>query len=263
MLAGTDEKYHVRGGNDQIIANMVAELPAGSIETGQQLVAIKKNSDGSYTCTFQSGATAKEVAADHVVVAIPFSTLRNVDLSQAGLSALKMTAIENLQLGSNAKIMLQFSTRVWNTDGYTGSFFSDNGAAVGWECTNYQSGSAGILIDFPAGVQGASLGRKYGLTADQGPAPAAMVEDTLALLEPIFPGVTTAYNGMAYCNVGAIDEHLLGAWSQYNIGQHTGFAGVEGVREGKLHFAGEHTSTYFQGFMEGAVRSGERVAEEI
>jgi monoamine oxidase len=90
-----------------------------------------------------------------------------------------------------------------------------------------------------------------------------MVNDTLAALEPILPGVTAAYNGLAYCNVGAIDQHLLGAWSQYNVGQYTGFGGIQGVQEGNIHFAGEHTSTSFQGFMEGAVRSGERVAGEI
>jgi monoamine oxidase len=90
-----------------------------------------------------------------------------------------------------------------------------------------------------------------------------MVNDTLAALEPIFPGVTGAFNGLAYCSVGVLDPHLLGAYSQYNIGQYTGFSGIEPVREGNIHFAGEHTSLDFQGFMEGAVTSGERVAGEI
>lgn len=263
VLAGSDEKYHVKGGNDQIIAGMVSELPAGTIQLGQQLMAVKLNSDGSYTCTFQSGATTYDVGCDHVVLAIPFSTLRKVDLSQANLSALKMTAINNLQLGNNAKIMMQFNNRVWNADGFKGNTFSDNGAAVTWETTNYQPGATGILLDFPAGVQGAGLAAKYGLTNDQGPAPTAMVNDTLAVLEPIFPGVAANYNGLAYCNDGNIDPHLLGAYSQYSIGQYTGFSGIESVQEGNIHFAGEQTSLDFQGFMEGAVTTGERVAGEI
>jgi monoamine oxidase len=56
---------------------------------------------------------------------------------------------------------------------------------------------------------------------------------------------------------------LLGAWSQYNVGQYTGFSGIERVREGNIHFAGEQTSTEFQGYIEGAVRSGLRAAAEI
>jgi monoamine oxidase len=263
VLGGTDERYHIRGGTDQVINGMIGELPTGTLQFDRQLVALKLNSDGSYTCSFQSGSSLTEVIADRVVLAIPFTTLRNVDLSRAGLSALKTTAIRNLQLGSNAKIMLQFSSRIWRKNKFTGTTLGDNGTFQGWECTNYQPGPTGILINFPAGTAGANLGTKYGLTTDQGPAPAAMVNDTLALLEPILPGVTAAYNGLAYCNVGAIDPHLMGAWSQYNIGQYTGFAGIESVQEGNIHFAGEQTSVDFQGFMEGAVTSGERVAGEI
>jgi monoamine oxidase len=263
LLAGTDEKYHIAGGNDQIINGMVNELLVGAIKTGQKLVALKKNSDGTYNCTFQTGASLYDVVADHVVLALPFTTLRQVDLSKAGLSPLKMTAIQNLPLGTNAKIQLQFKSRVWYNDGFTATTYADNGAAIAWEATNYQAGSTGILIDFPGGTQGAQLGTKYGLTTDEGVAPSAMVNDTLAALEPIFPGVTGAFNGLAYCSVGVLDPHLLGAYSQYNIGQYTGFSGIEPVREGNIHFAGEHTSLDFQGFMEGAVTSGERVAGEI
>jgi monoamine oxidase len=263
VLAGTDEKYHIKGGNDQLIAGMVGELPAGTIQLSQQLMAVKLNSDGTYTCTFQSGATTHDVLCDHVVLAIPFSTLCKVDLSKANLSALKMTAISNLQLGNNAKIMMQFNSRIWNANGFNGNTFADNGAAVTWETTNYQSGATGILLDFPAGVQGAGLAAKYRLTTDQAQAPLAMVNDTLAVLEPIFPGVTANYNGLAYCNDGNIDPHLLGAYSQYSIGQYTGFSGIEPVQEGNIHFAGEQTSLNFQGFMEGAVTTGERVAGEI
>ena len=43
----------------------------------------------------------------------------------------------------------------------------------------------------------------------------------------------------------------------------TGFSGYEGVAEGRIHFAGEHTTQDFQGFMEGAVLSGESCAAEV
>ena len=64
-------------------------------------------------------------------------------------------------------------------------------------------------------------------------------------------------------NDGNIDRHLLGAWSQYNVGQYTGFSGIEPRPEGNIHFAGEQTSITFQGYIEGAVRSGTRAAREI
>ena len=263
VLSGTNELYHVRGGNDQIIQGLVSELPKDTVLTLQQLVALKLNADGSYTCTFQSGASTFCVIADHVVLAIPFTALRNVDLSQAGLSPLKMQAIQNLQLGTNAKIQIQFASRVWYEGGFTGGEYADNGAAVGWEVTNYQPGETGILLNFPAGAQAAAMPAQYGLTQDEQVAPPALVADTLSFLEPIFPGVTSAYNGLAYAGFGILDPRLGGAWAQYNIGQYTSFGGYEGVQEGNIHFAGEHTSIDFQGYMEGAVRSGERVADEI
>ncbi|HEY5109157.1 MAG TPA: FAD-dependent oxidoreductase [Acidimicrobiales bacterium] len=62
---------------------------------------------------------------------------------------------------------------------------------------------------------------------------------------------------------GTVDEHLGGSYSYYRVGQATGFGGIEGTPEGNLHFAGEHTSQAYKGFMEGAVTSGERAAREI
>jgi monoamine oxidase len=260
VLAGTDEKYHVKGGNDQIISGMVSELPAGVIQLGQKLVAVKRNTDGTYTCTFQSGSTLHDVTSvNHVVLAIPFSTLRQVDLTKANLSALKMKAINNLQLGTNLKVILQFNSRVWNTLGYNGNLFGDT-TAINWEITNYQPGLTGMLLNFQGGTPAVGYASKYGLTTDEGVAPAAMVSDTLKFLEPVWPGLTAAYNGLAWYNDGNIDPHLLGAYSQYNIGQYTGFSGIEPVQEGNIHFAGEQTSMNFQGFMEGAVTAGERVA---
>jgi monoamine oxidase len=51
--------------------------------------------------------------------------------------------------------------------------------------------------------------------------------------------------------------------SYLKTGQYTAFNGIQGRRSGNLHFAGEHTSVNFQGYMEGALRSGYRCAVEI
>ena len=57
-----------------------------------------------------------------------------------------------------------------------------------------------------------------------------------------------------------------GSYSYWKVGQYTRFAGVEREVEGRLgacHFAGEHTSIDFQGYLQGAVETGERAADEI
>ena len=49
----------------------------------------------------------------------------------------------------------------------------------------------------------------------------------------------------------------------WRVGQYTTIAGYEQVAEGPIHFAGEHTQPAQQGFLDGAVVSGERVAAEL
>ena len=55
---------------------------------------------------------------------------------------------------------------------------------------------------------------------------------------------------------------FLGSYACYLPGQ-AAWSGTEGETEGHLYFCGEHTSEDFQGYMEGAAESGQRVADEI
>ena len=59
------------------------------------------------------------------------------------------------------------------------------------------------------------------------------------------------------------DPYTRGAYAYYKTGQYTAFCGVERIAEGDVHFCGEQTSLMWQGYINGAVESGERVAREI
>jgi len=99
IFGKSNEKYHVRGGNDQIPALLSAQLP-GQIVLNQPLTAIKQNADSTYQLTFKGSGAAKTVTADRVVLAIPFSILRaSVDFSTASFKPLKQTAINELGMG--------------------------------------------------------------------------------------------------------------------------------------------------------------------
>jgi monoamine oxidase len=82
-------------------------------------------------------------------------------------------------------------------------------------------------------------------------------------VEPVLPGVTKAYNGKATIDFWTGYEWTRGSYSYWKVGQYTKFAGMEGARQGTCHFAGEHTSIDFQGYLNGAVETGQRAAEEI
>jgi monoamine oxidase len=269
LLAGTDERWHVTGGNDQIVTAMVNQLPAGTIQPSRPLLALKANASGTYTLTLGNGGSSTQVTVDSVILALPFTALRKVDLSQAGLSPLKMTAINTLGMGTTAKIMMQFSGEPWIADGFTGTTDQDNGfISSGWQmvqsaASGGYAGPVAVWNAFPGGTDTQSIVTNYGLTAGSGVPPAKLVSDLLAQLEPVLPGVTTAYAGRAWYDFGLLDPYLQGGYSYWRVGQYTGFSGYEGVQEGRIHFAGEHTTQNFQGFMEGAIRSGERCASEV
>ena len=253
IFGPSNEKYHVRGGNDQITTRL-AEALQGQISRESQLVAIRRNSDGSYRLSFQSGLTTSSVDADRVVLALPFSILREVDYSKAGFSELKDTAIRELGMGTNSKLHLQFGSRHWNALGNQGDTYADTGYQTTWDVTRAQSGTPGILVDYTGGKIGASFGSGT---------PGERAGRFLKQLEPVLPGISSHWNGRATVDHWLGNRWTKGSYSFWKVGQYTKFAGVEREREGACHFAGEHTSIDFQGYLNGAIETGERAAGEI
>jgi monoamine oxidase len=76
-------------------------------------------------------------------------------------------------------------------------------------------------------------------------------------------GLAPNWNGKSQLENWPLNPLTLGAYSFWKKGQYTAFAGVEGEIEGTCHFCGEHTSIESQGYLNGAVESGERVASEV
>ena len=85
----------------------------------------------------------------------------------------------------------------------------------------------------------------------------------LKQLETVFPGITNQWNGKATLSTPFLDPNLLCSYSYWKVGQYTSFAGYEGAAQGAIHFAGEHCSVNFQGYMEGGASEGARAALEV
>jgi monoamine oxidase len=255
---GTDEKFGVKGGNDQVVHRMAAKLPDAAVQASTALVALKRRADGSYLCTFESHLQTFDVPADYVVLALPFTTLRRVDLSKAGFDDRKMTAIRELPLGTNTKIYVQFKSRPWYAMGYNGATYADTGFQQTLEATRGQAGRSGILEFYTGGHAGASFG-----PASFAPPSDDVVRAQMKGLEPLYPGISNAWNGKAFMDYWTGDRWHKGSYSYWGIGHCTKFVGYEGVRQGRALFAGEHTDIDFQGFMNGAVVTGERAATTI
>ncbi len=255
LFGPSNEKYHVNGGNDQVATRM-ADALAGQIQYGQELIAVKANADGTYTLTFQSGKKTTSQTFDKVVLALPFSILRySVDLSKAGFNALKITAINELGMGTNCKFQLQFTQRMWNSIGNNGATYADTGYQNTWEVTRGQPGTSGILNNYTGGNIGASYSASGSIST--------LASQFLQQVNPVLPGLSQYWNGKAVLNNWPAYKWTRGSYSYWKVGQYTKFSGVERERQGNCHFAGEHTSIDFQGYLNGAVESGERVVSEI
>jgi monoamine oxidase len=264
-LGGANEKWHIHGGTDLLISGLIERLPAGTVNLGQKLVALRTATNGGYVCTFESDGTSQDIAADHVVLALPFTTLRLVDLSGVAdtIAPLHMRAINEEPLGTNSKFFAQFTSRLWNAENATGNAYCAGVVQGAWDPTLYQSGSPGILAALPGGDVASGWGARYGLTNYLGHPPEGMVQAYLDEYERLFPGIKEVFTGQSYYVWSTGDPHILGAYSYLKVGQYTGFNGIQGQQEGNLHFAGEQTSINFQGYIEGGLTSGYRCANEV
>jgi len=253
IFGPSNEKYAIRGGCDQLPARLAAQLQ-GQIQTGNELVAVRQ-SGGIVTLTLKQGSRVRTVTADKVVLALPFSILRSsVDFSGAGFKPLKQSAIRELGMGTNSKLHVQFTDRHWEGLGCNGETFADTGYQNTWDESRAQAGRSGILVDYTGGTVGASFGSG---------SPATRARQFLAQLEPVLPGITGKWNGRATVDHWLGNPWTKGSYSYWKVGQYTRFAGAEREPEGNCHFAGEHTSVDFQGYLNGAVETGQRAAQEL
>jgi monoamine oxidase len=261
-IPGDDERFHIVGGNDQIVSRMLAALPHDTLRSGHELVALRANLDGSTTLVFAAGARSVEVRADVVVLALPFSTLRDVDLSRSGLPADKRRVISTFGMGTNAKLHVELSHKTWPALGCSGATYGEwDRFCCAWDDSVVAgpAASPALFLGFP----GAHVAKNVLSGQAHGVAPAADVSWLLAQIELIYPGTQAAYTGRAYEDHWSQDPWVRGAYPYSRVGQASSYGAIAARSEGTIHFAGEHTSVANQGFLDGAVETGERAAGRI
>jgi monoamine oxidase len=250
----SNEKFRVHDGNDQLASILAAKL-GSQIRTSVPLTAVARNGDGTYTLTFANGSGSFTAVADQVVLALPFSILRSVDFSKAQFNELKTWAINELGMGTNSKVHVQFRSRFWRDQGCTGETYADTGYQNTWEVSRAQPGTSGLLVWYTGGDPGVAVG--------SGTVSSQVTKNFLPKIEPVLPGATSGWNGLATRDYWTGYQWTKGSYSYWKVGQYTRFSGAEKERSFNCHFAGEHTSQDFQGYLQGAVETGERAASEV
>jgi monoamine oxidase len=254
IFGESDERYHVRGGNDSI-PRALAEKLSGTIETGTVLEAITQRANGDYVLALKHGAASRELRASHVLLAIPFTTLRQVRID-VPLPAVKLRAIRELRYGTNAKLMIGFNQRIWRDRyHYNGSVYADLPFQTTWETTRKQPGAGGVLVNFVGGKHGVEIGQDS--TKSQ-------ADKAARELDAIFPGIAATRDGAREVRMHWPSfPWTQGSYACFGPGDWTTLRGAMGETVGRLFFAGEHCAFDTQGFMEGGCETGEAAAQAI
>lgn len=245
IFGDSDERFKIKGGNDTLISELARRL-GNRIKTGHKLHALTSDAAG-YTLNFGDKG---DFRVDYVVIAIPFSVLRHIDL-RVELSPRKRLAIEQLGYGTNSKLVLGFAERSWRKQGFSGYLFNDV-IQNGWDNSHMQTGNRGPggYTVFLGGDEGYKLGEDK-------------KSDYLSVLDKAYKGSAREFNSRSKVFNWPSNPNTLGSYSCYKVGQWSSISGVEGEPVGNLFFAGEHCSGDYQGYMNGAAESGRMAAQAI
>ena len=270
VLGYSDQRYILGKGSQALPEAIAAWLPAGSVILDRRLVAIRRLATGSYELRFDRLGSSETVYADRAVLALPFIALRALDYSGAGFDTAKVNAIENLGYGYHTKLHLQFDRRAWMRTPHpwpeptSGQIWTTLQVQSALDYSLGQAQPAGLIEVFTAaGPAMIDTPLMPYARLSESEAVSWHVRDFFEQLDRIWPGVSGAWNGKATFGNAQADPNILASYSCWLVGQCTTIAGHEARVQGNVHFAGEHTSVEYQGFMEGGAESGFRAADEI
>jgi monoamine oxidase len=259
IFGESDESKRVSGGSSSVPNALVKALEGKvRINLGHRLARIAQ-SGSSLTLDFAAGGGTKSVKFSRAICALPFTMLREIDGVRAlPLSRGKQKAIAELGYGHNAKVMHGFSERWWRNPAAglpassNGSTLTDLPLQCTWETSRGQTGDSGILTNY-LGRSGAKE-----LTPER-------LEKFRQELNRVFPGIGEKFDGKRAVMSWPDYKFTRGSYTCPLVGQVTTLLqeAAEPELDGRLIFAGEHTSGELSGFMNGAVQSGNRAAREI
>lgn len=232
--------HRIAGGMDTLVQRMAAEID-DSISTNEALLTVEHSDDSVIVTT-----SCRQIGADAVVLACSLVPLRAV-MFDPPLPDLLRRAVGELGYGAITKTAIQFAERQWpagyaTTEGVTQRVY---------EPTVDQPGESGVLMSYAGGDGGRTLA-------------AEAEHDRMRLIEAemrTIHGITATATG-GFSRAWSSEQRYGGSYAVYRPGQITEFWEVLRKPHRRIWLAGEHVATW-TGYLEGAVESGERVAEEI
>ena len=242
---GGRQAFRIRGGNDQIPRRMAAELP--DVRTQAEVPAVRRQA-GRVAVDYRTpGGDSVRIEADYAVIAVPFGPLRRIAFEPVLPEELQRV-IAGLTYGVVTKVMIQYSCKLSEL-GWSGRVLTDLPITCTWPSGEGLPGSHDLVTVYT----GAEAGKVFtGLDEE------VRIREAIAQVEQVCPG--SAERVVSARTIAWANEPFTGgSYAAFKPGEVTGFWQALRDRVGPLVFAGEHIAMH-QGYMEGAVESGERAA---
>jgi monoamine oxidase len=245
---GGAQESRVVGGS-VVIAQKVAERLGSRVRLGHPVRRIVQDHDG--VRVIADGLT---VVAERAIVAVPPVLAARIAFTPH-LPAGKRTILKNMTPGSLTKVEAVYATPFWRELGQSGQGFTDTGLARVPFDNSPPDASVGVYFSFIGG-------RRHDVWAKMAPADrrAQILADFVALT-----GDERARTPLEYLEKDWTDEQ----WTRgcpvghFAPGTLAKYGPWLRARVGRVHFAGTETADYWLGYMDGAVRAGERAAREV
>ncbi len=248
-----DKTYHIRGGNDLLPTKLAEKVGMDNILLKRQVTKIE-HGDAGVKVTFMTDGAEESLEADYLVSGIPFTTLRNVEVSPP-FSAEKTRAIDELFMMNAGRGYIQTKTRFWEEMGVHGLKIAKTDTKIErlWNLSEVIGGDSpkGMIVSY---TQDANANAYCGLSPDERE---SYTLDEVAKFWPQIKDEKVVF--YHYC--WKEDPWVMGAWCDVLPNQWWIFDAAR-KPEGRVFFAGEHTSVW-AGWMQGGIESGQRVADEI
>jgi monoamine oxidase len=261
VLGTSDETFFVQEGSGRITESLAQAL-SGQIQLQKRLTGVQSNGRG-FRLTFVDGSV---VNADYVIIAIPFTVLRTVNL-QVSLPETLRQFINEADLGENEKLFAGFDERIWRQpDGFVVESWTDLGFSQIWDETQRQPSREDGALTFYFGEDEVKA-LQSGNAETQG-------RRVIEQLTKYLPEARSAANGQFLLTDWTNDPLARGSYTNFRPGQYLEFSEFlyiesddpeegQDVAVGNLVFAGEHLSDEFYGYMNGAAQTGRLAAEVV
>jgi len=249
---GRQKLYRIVGGADRLVDRLAAPL-RNRIHLRRRVVAVSQTSRAVRIKVRGADGALEEITGGHVILTAPAATLKEVAFHPR-IPEDQWKAIVRLRYGQATKTHLQFDRAFWRRPGRPSAFGTTLPIGAVWDGTEGQvRGRHSALLTLLAG--GSASDATRAILSRGGPERLRRELKWLGAGR----GRLLSWRSVTW----ETDPWSRGSYAYFDPAYDPSWRLLLARPFGRILFAGEHTSLEWQGYMNGAVESGQRAAAEV